>query len=473
MAKLILEGHWDPNWHLLHSTYDPLPMDLGLFGTVSMVTSIPYISQLNNWAIYLPFIIAYDLVLYSLTKRVTDSRVAGVIAIFILASTPPANIISHGTKWIGNMFVLISALALIKAFDGPSSISNITVANLSYGAAILFHPSSVIGVFLPLGVVVVSYLANQAVKRKVWTKLFRSRLFRMTFILFTVITLTRGLYTAGYLEDVLPALKNFALTAFGYSTPIESYTPVYEQAVSPVNAYAWSTPVAMASALVIYSLLKRRAAGGAFTLVMSFVGGVFASLGLLVAVAKSGGFQGAMYPAFTLLIPAATVVGERVLRSSRTIAIAIMVLMVLSVGVAVTDPMMSPQRYRETGAGDVPPKMEDLLEARFMADVIPSDDITEAPVGTLLVAPYEITASFLYLSVAEGRTPYRYYTGSADLNRIVINSVVHDKALLPSRVMYIWPQRWLPDIKSHLADVPINVLYDSDRYVIFRRAPYP
>jgi hypothetical protein len=459
-VKLSLEGRWDPSWGFLHPTYNPFPMDIGLSSMVSVITSIPHISQLKDWIFLLPFIVTYDLVLYSLTKRVTGSQVAGILAILLLSSTPPANILFHGPQWIGNLLVLISALALIKAFDGSSPISNIIVADISYTAAIFTHTSAAIGVFLPLGVVAISYLAKQVVSRGVWTRLFSSRLFRVAFTLFAVVTLARAIHTAGYLGGIIPALENFVLTMFGYSPPSEAYTSVYEQAVSPVNAYAWSTPVAMASALVIHSLLKRRAMGGALTLIMCLVGAGFAFLGFLVALVKAGGFQGAMYPAFVFLIPAAAVVGKKVLRSSRAIAIAIMVLMVLSVGIALTDPMMSPQRYRETGAGNIAPGMEDYVEARFLVDVIPS--------SKTLMAQYEIMSCFSYLMVAEGKPPHPRYTSSADLQRIIIDRVVRDKELLPG-VMYIWPRRLLPDIKSHLADVPINVYYDSGRYTILEK----
>lgn len=459
-VKLLQEGHWNTDWRFLDPVYDPFPLDVCFYSIISMITSIPYINQLNGLVIWISSVIVFDLILYILVKRITGSWTIGVFAIFISELTPPL-VPVHEAKYPATLLVLISALALIKAFDGSSPISNIIMANVSYVAAIFFHPSAAIGAFLPLGVVIVSYFAKQAVKGGTWTKLFGSRLFRTAFTLFGVVTLSRAIYTAGYLEGIIPALKDFVLVMFGYSPPSEAYMPVYEQAVSPVNAYAWSTPVAMASALVIYSLLKRKVVGGAFTLVMCFVGAGFTFLGFLVAVAKAGGFQGTMYPAFVFLIPAAAVVGERSLRSSRTIAVGVMILMVLFVGIALTDPMLHPQRYGETGAGNIAPKMEDYVEARFLVEAIPS--------GKSLMAPYEIGSFFSYLLVAEGKPSHRYYTSSADLQRIITDRVVHDKELLLS-VMYIWPQRWLPNIKSHLVDVPVNAYYDSGRYVIFESA---
>jgi len=165
-----------------------------------------------------------------------------------------------------------------------------------------------------------------------------------------------------------------------------------------------------------------------------------------------------MYPAFVFLIPAAAVVGGRAFRFSRTIVATIMILMILFVGIALTDPMLSPQRYRETGAGNISPMMEDYLEARFLVDAIPSDKN--------LMAPYEIRSCFAYLGVAEGKPPHSYYTSSGDMTRIIIDRVVHDKELLLDAT-YIWHERWLPNIKSHLFDVPVNAYYDSGRYVIF------
>jgi len=462
MARLSLEGHWDMNWHYLNPAYNPFPMDVSLFSTVSIITSIPYISKLNNWVIYLPFIIAFDLVLYSLTKRVTGSWVAGVLAIFILASTPPARIVGHGPKWIGNLLVLISALALIKAFEESSSRAKIIVANISYVAAIFFHPSAMIGAFFPFGIAAMSYFGKMVEEKKVRRRLSGSPLFRIVFAVFVVATLVRALYTSGYLEVILPSLKNFVLTMFGYIAPNEELAAVYELAVSPVNAYAWVVPVSMASALVIYSMLRKRLTREALTLTMYFVGAAFASIGLLSVLVKAGGFQGAMYPAFTFLIPAAAVVGERILKSSKILAAVALILMVLFVGVAITDPMLSKERYSEIGAGDIHLSNEDYIEARFLVDTVPS---TKS-----LFAPYEIITCFDYLEVAEDKIAYEYFTRSADRQRVIIYNVTEHKELL-SEVMYIWPQRWLPDIKSHLVDVPIYVLYDSDRYAIFEKTP--
>jgi hypothetical protein len=463
VAKLTLEGHWDVNWRLVNPTYNPFPMDVDLFSTASMITSIPYISQLNDWVIYLPFIVAFDLVLYSITKQVTGSKTAGIFAIFLLASTPPANILLHGPKWIGALLILISAWAMIKAFKEPSRYSNIIIANVSYFAAILFHPSAVIGAFLPIGTLAIAFMGQRFTKAEVWSKILSNRLFLSASTLFGVLTLTRVIYTAGYLEGVLPAMKNFVLGMFAYTSSAEELTALYENAVSPINAYAWCIPIAMALALVVYSVWKRKAVGGVFTLIIFLVGAGFALLGLLSVILKVGGFWSAMYPAFVFFIPAAAVVGVKALKSTKALAAIMAVLMILFVGVAITDPMMSSQRYEETGATAIQSVAEDYVETQFLVGIIPSSKI--------LVASYSIASCAGYLSVLDGRPTYEYYTDSGYALKDIRNRAINDSSIL-GNVTYIWPQAWYPNITAHLDNVNVNVLYDSGRNVIFEKTPY-
>jgi hypothetical protein len=458
IAKLNLEGRWETSWNFLNPAYNPFPLDVSLHNAVSMITSIPLISKLSDWTIYLPFIVAYDLVLYSLTKRATGSQVAGALAIFILASTPPANIIYHGPKWIGNFLVLIIALTLIKAFNG-FSISNIVMASISYTVAILFHPSAAIGVLLPLGIVMFSYLAKRVIKNEIWPNLFESKLFYMAFKLFAIVTLVRAIYTTGYSEQILLSLKSFVLTMFGYVSSSEAATPVYDLSVSPVNAYAWTTSVAMASALTIYCVLERKTVENAFILILYSVGAIFSFWGLLVAMLKVG-FQGAMYPALVFLIPAAATTGERVLKSSRVVSITAIALLVLSTWVATSDPMISHVR---TWSGDLTPKMEDYTEASFLVKVIPTSEN--------LLTSYEIGSLFEYLEVIENINTHKYYIAGADLLRIEVKRVIEGRDVR-GNIMYIWPKWWYPNITSHLSSESISVFYDSGRYTIFK-GTYP
>jgi len=217
--------------------------------------------------------------------------------------------------------------------------------------------------------------------------------------------------------------------------------------------------VAMASAVIIYSFLKRRAVAGVFPLPMYFVGAVFLCLGFLVVVIRAGSFHGAMYPALIFIVPAAAVVAWKTLTSYRAPTAVIMVLMVAFAGIAITDPMLWPERYRQTHAGDIFPEMADYSTSRFLVDVIPTH--------RTLIVPYEISSSFDYLAIAEGKPTYNRYTTSADLMRTeVIAPLTQNKEVLAGMV-YIWPYRWFSDGKSCLPSMPVDVLYDDGRHVIF------
>jgi len=260
---------------------------------------------------------------------------------------------------------------------------------------------------------------------------------------------------------MVPSLHAFLSTAFGYATPQESFIPIYDQSVSPINALAWAMPVAMASAIALYSVLKRKAMGGNFALIMSFLAVAFIFLGYLSAAVKAGGFQGAMYPAFAFLIPSAAALGVRLLKSSKMLAVILLVSVVICAGIASTDPTLSSERYRRTGAGDIDTKVGDYITAVFLTDRIPP--------SRCLFMPYEIASSFEYLTVATNASPHPRYTSSADIERIEVDRVVTDKELLPDMI-YIWPERWLPNVNSHLDNSSVNIYFDSTRHVVFERS---
>lgn len=463
MARFMEAGYWNVDLSLGRSVYNPFAMDVGVFSMGSIVTSIPQISQLKSWIILLSYIVAYDLVFYSLTKRATGSRVAGVLAVFMLASTPPCEISGHTAQWMGNFLALASALALIKAFEESSSTANIVMANTFYAVSVFFHPSAAMGAFLPLAILTVSYFMKRITSDKIWTELLKSRLFLTTFSLFIVITFARAIYTAGYLEAILPTLNTFVSTMIGQTTSSGAQAPLYDRTIGPINAYAWSTPVAAASALIIHALLKRRVTGKPLPLAMYFVGASFLLLGFLTAILQEGGFRRPMYPAYTYLIPAAAALGGSCLRSRRTVATVAIVSIALSASIALTDPMLNPEQYVKLGAERISPSLEEYVEACAFVNIIPS--------GRQLVAPYDMRSSFSYLEVVEGAAQHHYYsvgTSTIVFREKVLHPVIYDKEVSPI-FMYIWPERWLPNIKSHLNDVRINIYSDSVRYTVFEK----
>lgn len=460
MEKIAQEGSWNPDWHIINPTYNPFPMDIYLFYVLSALTSIPWISKLSHWVVFLPFIIVYDLVLYALTKRITGSWLVGTLAIFLLATTPLTNIIAHQSKWFGSLLVLISILALIKALDRNHPIPNIIVANITYTAAIFMHASAVIGAFLPLGIIATGHFVKKSSKAE--SKNPKHQLLRLAFITFIVITIARQIHTAGYLEGIVPFIKNFVFEMFEYPAS-QGMTVVLYESVNPIYAYAWGTSVSMASALVLYYLLKKRTTESALVLSLYFTGIVFLFFGFLSAFVRAGGFQGVVYPAFAFLMPAAAVTGKKALKSPKLIGVIFIILMIVFAGVAIRDPMLSFQQAKEVRGVYAPALTEDYVESTLLVDTIPPKK--------LLIAPAEITVSLQYLDVAEAKTAHIFCYGSVKDVRSSADRAVYDGELL-SGVIYVLPYLWFPDIQSRLVDIPVSIVYDSGRYVIFEETNY-
>jgi len=461
LTKLFLEGRWDPN-NPVNPIYGPFPMLLGLYVILSEILYIPITSPMSGWIISRLLIVIFDLALYRLIYQITNNRVAGVLAIFLFALTPPTNLLKHVPKWTAILLVLISISALINAFKRKHPISNHIMAIVSYSAAIFYHPASIICLLLLLCIIVVSNIMKRVSVEDIWKKFSKDKLFYTVSLLFAVITLVRSIYSKGYLEIALPPLRNFILTAWGYS-PAETYTPVYEQSVSWINAYAWSTVVAMASAYIIYSLLKKTQMNNSLLLFMYSAGSVFIFIGWLFAVSKAvyGSFRAATYVAFTFLVPCATVTGEKILKSSKILSFIFIVLIVSSTGVALTDPMLSPLQYVKSGAQDIPANENDYVEACFLIEILPRNKS--------ILVPSEISSCFGYLTVAKGEPELLYYKpGGAENLRQIINEAIYNKRLV-SGVLYIWPERWHPSIVTQLDDVLVNVYYSSERHVIFEK----
>jgi len=457
LAKLVLEGRWDPD-NPPNPIYGPFPMFGGLTVILSIVASIPAINPLSGWIVSLTLIFAFDLTIYYFTFKLTKNRVAGLFAILLLSLTPPTNLVKHIPKWTGMLLVLISISALIKVFTGKR-IEHSCLAILSYIAAIFYHPSAIIGILLLSSIIIVSYFANYIVEGE-WERFSKNKLLRILLISFTLITLVRAMCTSGYLEVALPPLEQFILTAFGYTSAVEAYTPVYEQKVRWINSLAWSNLPSLASAYIIYRLLKKKYVERPLLLFIFITGAGFSFIGWLFAISKAvyASYRAATYVAFALLAPIAATGALKIVKSFKALSLVLTTLIVISSGLALTDPMLSPIKYAQIGAQDIPANEYDYIEARFLINVLPQD--------RQLLVPSEISSCLSYLTVTEGKPSLSYYKpGGAGYLRLLLDDIIYNKRLVPD-IIYIWSPRWYPEITVHLNE-QINVYYDSGRHVVF------
>jgi len=142
--------------------YEPFPVHLFLQYVVPSILGFREIGFMNPWLYYIVFIIAYDLVIFTLVRNITKSNDIAFLSVLILLLTPPANIIRHLAKWPGNLLVLVAILVLIKRWEERNlSLGSLIVIILCYIAAILFHPSATIFLLFSAILIFVIFLTSR------------------------------------------------------------------------------------------------------------------------------------------------------------------------------------------------------------------------------------------------------------------------------------------------------------------------
>ncbi|HKZ95145.1 MAG TPA: hypothetical protein VJ249_11295 [Candidatus Bathyarchaeia archaeon] len=457
MAKLVQTGHWDTDWRLLNPYYNPFPMDLGLFSMVSNMTSIGWMDRLNVWFVDIFFTLAYDLMIYSLIRRLGGNWRIGVIGILLIAFTPPL-IVNATAQGLASFFLLMLMILLFPMHFVPTA-SNIVLVNLSYVAAIFTHGTSAISILLLSSMLAVSYLMYKIGKTK-GRSLHKDTILRMTFVTIVVITMLRWIHVSG-INIILDPIKSVIVDLLGYSSSEwigRQYVPLYDQYVSPINAFAWSMPISMALTYTLYHLTRRQyltrkkvlltlsmCVGGGGALVAGFIGGVSSSY---------AGLQRYMgYSSLLLFIPAAAIVGMKALNSSgKKITLLFITLMILFSGIGISDPSLSPQLYKEmktVSRGGI----EDYLEVSQLYDTISSD--------MKVVGTYEVMASLDYFSATREKIIHPY-VGSMKGIRLLIDKVIEEREVVAD-VVYIWSY----DIETNITNMPVNIVYSSGRHLAF------
>jgi hypothetical protein len=223
----------------------------------------------------------------------------------MFAITPPLNFTEHWCKFAGMMLVLISLFALIMAFKGKLSWQAATTSILAYVAAIFYHPTAGLGMFAILGLLLGGFLLKRFSSEA--RMMFESPLFRVGLILLMVITFARWIYEGGF-QFLIPKIAQYVQAMLQWrEEELTGYMPLYERAgINPIQAYPWSIPVAMATALILYTTLKKRPGREVLISSLAIGGLIFLFIGFSGAFLRGGGIGAAMYPGFGILVPAAS-----------------------------------------------------------------------------------------------------------------------------------------------------------------------
>jgi hypothetical protein len=457
LARIATEGFYDTSRPLLNPVYNPFPMDSGLFLILFYVTRLSPIVGTTQWLISFFMVLTIDLTLYSLVIKLMEEWSPGILAILILAITPPLNFLEHYCKLAGTMLVLISIFMLTIIFKGKISLSAILI---SYIAAIFYHPTAGLELFALFGILLGSLLlknSNEEAKAVLKIPLFRACL-----VYLTIITLARWIYGGGS-ELLIPSVRNYIIGMFQWEGE-GKIVPLYERAgVNPIHSYAWSTPVAMAGALILYTLLKKKVRYSILIPSLAMGGAFFLSIGLIGAYLRTGGFYASMYPGFILLMPSATLVALKALRSSsKLITIFLVFLITLSASVAIRDPMLMGKHVFQKESGEIigggyfAVGDEEFILARTLLLFVPTDKTIKTSLGPgfLYLNPYNNVEAFVgFPGDPKYERDYKLLLqGQIECNTIYVINIIQ----LPKTLLY-----------EGINGTTINLLYNANRYVAF------
>lgn len=346
ITKIVKEGYYEIEPYRF--TYNPFPFHAGLWAIFSEVTGISIISKVSKYFPALITLIVIDLVLYALAKRLTGNCIVGIIAILLLASTPPANFLDHNAKLAGLMLVLIMTLALTRAYEGCNILNNGIIACLAYASGIFYHATAGLGMFIIAGIMCYGLFMHIITNSNMWRRLYENKVSKILLIVTVVFALVKWMWGGGA-EKIIPSLYRNFLAMIEWKPCENMPPPLYvRKGVNPIQAYPWSLPVAASIALLIYVLLKRRHISSVTSnnneLIPALaVGGlVFLLIGFSSAYFRTG-FAASMYPGYDPLMLSAAVVLHKLLSSRRLAILAFaIVLLTTSVVIALKDPMNLP-----------------------------------------------------------------------------------------------------------------------------------
>jgi len=372
LTKTFIDGHYIPGPYRF--TYNPFPSHLGLWVIFSKITHVPIILKVSKFLPPLITLIVIDLILYVLARRLTESWPVGILAILILASTPPANFLGHNAKLAGLMLVLIMTLALTKVYEGQSILSNRVIAILAYVSGIFYHATAGLGMFIIAGILAFTLLMSILTKERIWRGLYDNKVAKILLIFVIVVTLTKWMWGGGA-QKIVPSLYGNFLAMIEWRQPseISAPAPLYERmGADPTLAYPWTLPVAIASALLLYVVLRKKSSCNPLIPALAVGGLAFLLLGFSSAYFKTG-FHASMYPGYGPLMLTAVAVLYKLLNSRKLIIpVLVTVFLVTSAIIALKDPMNMPEGCSRLAGFVTPGEEQYILSSLIYGLSVPS-----------------------------------------------------------------------------------------------------
>jgi hypothetical protein len=386
VREMRLNDHWDFKW-AHNPSYNPIPTVAFIQATLSRMTTINWYSYNLGSVVFLAILITYDLAIYILTYTVTrDSRIA-LLSIPLVAITPETPIYQHPYQWSGNALILIATALLISIIRGERLQINIITIIFLFTGAILTHATGISYIFILITLLIMKFVSKYLRNKEKIIKSFDTKWVARILGALILILIVRSIYTSGYFTYIYPAFENIIQGLINlfkeFFIPSEEFgeaahIPLYERAGVPwIQAYVWSYTLSIATAYILYSLIKNKINLIEFTLYFTsaiFTSFTFIGYGLL----KIQGFywmNRTTYVFIPLIYPlvAKTLFklfeGATHIYTKTHLVIALLGLMlfVIAAPIASQDPNISPIQYAKAHQSDVVPlDISDVKEARFI-----------------------------------------------------------------------------------------------------------
>ncbi len=389
VREMRFNDHWDFKW-AHNPSYNPIPTMAFIQATLSRIIGVSWCSYVLGAAIFFARAIAYDLAIYCLTHTLTNNSLASLTSIVLIAITPETALHQHPYQWSGNMLTLLALILIVKAFKKRIEFWKTTIILITtlFTGSILSHPTGlsllILSTFSLLSKEIVSTLRkfNLEIERNM------SELPVIIPSILLAIFLFRAMYTYGYAGYVLPNLiavynglidflKEFFIP--GEKELGEAYhIPLYERAgISPMQAYAWSFVIAVATANMVYGLLKKRVEETKTLLYIATISIIFISFTgyAVIRLREFYVLNRTTYVFIPYIIPlAAEAIATTITKRSKVIALISLILLAISAPIASQDPNISPIQYAKARASEtVELHLEDLLMAKIIMHNIDVD----------------------------------------------------------------------------------------------------
>jgi hypothetical protein len=386
VREMRLNDRWEYRW-AHNPSYNPIPTVAFIQATLSRITTMDWYSYSLGLIVFLAILIAYDLAIYTLTYAVTrDSRIA-LLSIPLVAITPETAIHQHPYQWSGNAFVLIATALLINVIRGEEPRINFVAITLLFTGAIFAHATGLSYLFLLATLLLMKVAFKYLPHRGGTGVMFSTRQLTLILSVLLAILIVRSVYTHGYLAYIYPSAMSVFQGLINlikeFLTPSEeisevAHIPLYERAgVHWIQAYVWSYALSIATAYILYSLIKNRINLIEFSLY--FASAIFASFAFIgYGLLKIQGFywmNRTTYVFIPLIYPlvAKTLFklfkGATHIPTKTHLIIALLGLMLFAMAapIASQDPNISPIQYAKARQSDVVPlDISDVKEARFV-----------------------------------------------------------------------------------------------------------